>query len=1019
MNSTYAQKSSTVQKAADTKAASVIDSSAQNESLQRKADMANNAAQRAEAPRPNNTGMPDNLKSGIESLSGFSMDDVRVHYNSSKPATVQALAYTQGTDIHVAPGQEKCLPHEAWHVAQQMAGRVSPTTNINGMPVNDNAALEHEADVMGEKAVTQRISESSISNCKNMNVSDSVAQCVVLPHIKVIDPIETLPKLPFVNGDPVYPHIAFESLAGGSRVGELSELYNNVISPYKGLASVYMGVNACRYKYEKYEYYEGSEKKSGLMVSERKNGEAEADVENAVKDVKSKIVNKKRNHSITLIPFIWDMVGLGKHSDKKCDLDIAKESLKQKKKTEDRGTVKKDRKADRKAGKAKKEKTPIAGDQNLHMWQKESVAESDKTFRKASMFDDSKKEFVFPKADSYVFPFYEARSLIMEKASSSQADLYRWIDSDVRNDSSIGKIDRTYAETKMGCGKEDAVVSSGCYKWRANDDGNWQKNVRSDNPRLKPYFDTLNLYEHLFRRFFWKSLNGESKMGPFTKEVGYIPEPIVYMNSEAHKQACGNLKTEIDDRANPKSESDPDAKQDRESDIAFNKMFHAFIDEFEVSKPVKDYFDEIGPEDLDTKKLFRSKIIGARQTAFRNWNLDAAGMKEKVEKIKGHLLEAAWQEYRNKTQLEDVKASSIAEIIEEMFLKNVEVGDIIKFINVSPEHKQIFLDNLLEYSVYGERFRNVLAKVKKPKNFVLPSITEIIEEKFLKNVAVKDIIAFITENESRKRAFMGNLSEYSVYGERFQKVYAGLKETDELNEVESPSIIENIEGLFKNKSVDVGDVVAFISTSAEYKQAFLGNLSEYSNSEVRFKDVFTELMKKNAFNGVVSSIEMIEEIVKCSSKCKIELEYVLEFLKQQNLSVDPVLEKVYFAYNTEDAGKGGDSALNGLYETGVDFLCKAHAPVVLINEAISRFDLTKIGDSDDKKQNFIRILIGKMFSCGYTLESLAEVLLPIKGKMKGANKALFVNVLKEYGLDDNAQKPFFKIVFPVVGSSGT
>ena len=103
--------------------------------------------------KKNETGMPDNLKAGIESLSGFSMDDVRVHYNSSKPATVQALAYTQGTDIHVAPGQEKHLPHEAWHVAQQMAGRVSPTTNINGMPVNDNAGLEHEADVMGERAI--------------------------------------------------------------------------------------------------------------------------------------------------------------------------------------------------------------------------------------------------------------------------------------------------------------------------------------------------------------------------------------------------------------------------------------------------------------------------------------------------------------------------------------------------------------------------------------------------------------------------------------------------------------------------------------------------------------------------------------------------------------------------------------------------------------------------------------------------------------------------------------------------
>lgn len=102
--------------------------------------------------KKNETGMPDNLKAGIEDLSGFAMDDVRVHYNSDKPATVQALAYTQGTDIHVAPGQEQHLPHEAWHVAQQMAGRVEPTTEVGGLPVNDNPALEREADVMGAKA---------------------------------------------------------------------------------------------------------------------------------------------------------------------------------------------------------------------------------------------------------------------------------------------------------------------------------------------------------------------------------------------------------------------------------------------------------------------------------------------------------------------------------------------------------------------------------------------------------------------------------------------------------------------------------------------------------------------------------------------------------------------------------------------------------------------------------------------------------------------------------------------------
>ncbi|WP_294611893.1 DUF4157 domain-containing protein [uncultured Bacteroides sp.] len=102
--------------------------------------------------KPNNTGLPDNLKAGVEELSGFSMDDVKVHYNSSQPATVQALAYTQGTDIHVAPGQEQHLPHEAWHVAQQMAGRVEPTTEVSGIPVNDNVGLEHEADVMGTRA---------------------------------------------------------------------------------------------------------------------------------------------------------------------------------------------------------------------------------------------------------------------------------------------------------------------------------------------------------------------------------------------------------------------------------------------------------------------------------------------------------------------------------------------------------------------------------------------------------------------------------------------------------------------------------------------------------------------------------------------------------------------------------------------------------------------------------------------------------------------------------------------------
>ena len=107
------------------------------------------------------TGLPDTLKAGIENLSGLAMDDVQVHYNSDKPAGVQAVAFTEGTDIHVAPGQEQHLPHEAWHVVQQKQGKVAPSIRLQGNNINVDSILEAEADVMGAKAshlsVTDRL----------------------------------------------------------------------------------------------------------------------------------------------------------------------------------------------------------------------------------------------------------------------------------------------------------------------------------------------------------------------------------------------------------------------------------------------------------------------------------------------------------------------------------------------------------------------------------------------------------------------------------------------------------------------------------------------------------------------------------------------------------------------------------------------------------------------------------------------------------------------------------------------
>ncbi|MCD6067615.1 MAG: hypothetical protein K0S33_2441 [Bacteroidetes bacterium] len=145
----------------------IVNSSSQVAQRQAFQEIANTAApeplKRKESPeetqqdnfqrKENNTGLPDTLKTGMENLSGYSLDDVKVHYDSAKPAQLQAHAYAQGTDIHIASGQEKHLPHEAWHVVQQKQGRVQPIQMKGGHTINDDRSLETEASTMGHKAI--------------------------------------------------------------------------------------------------------------------------------------------------------------------------------------------------------------------------------------------------------------------------------------------------------------------------------------------------------------------------------------------------------------------------------------------------------------------------------------------------------------------------------------------------------------------------------------------------------------------------------------------------------------------------------------------------------------------------------------------------------------------------------------------------------------------------------------------------------------------------------------------------
>ncbi len=113
----------------------------------------------------NERGLPGGLKSAIESLSGLDLSNVRVHTNSVNPAQVNALAYTQGTHIHLAPGHETHLAHEAWHAVQQARGRVQPAMRPqDGMRVTHDAGLERDADLMGARALARAAQMPALPN---------------------------------------------------------------------------------------------------------------------------------------------------------------------------------------------------------------------------------------------------------------------------------------------------------------------------------------------------------------------------------------------------------------------------------------------------------------------------------------------------------------------------------------------------------------------------------------------------------------------------------------------------------------------------------------------------------------------------------------------------------------------------------------------------------------------------------------------------------------------------------------
>jgi uncharacterized protein DUF4157 len=116
----------------------------------------------ADAPAPPRGGgapLPESVRDQMEQSFAADFSSVRIH-EGPQAAAIGATAFTQGEQIHFAPGAYdpsgpaglELLGHELAHVVQQRAGRVSVAQAHGADLVNADASLEAEADRAGARA---------------------------------------------------------------------------------------------------------------------------------------------------------------------------------------------------------------------------------------------------------------------------------------------------------------------------------------------------------------------------------------------------------------------------------------------------------------------------------------------------------------------------------------------------------------------------------------------------------------------------------------------------------------------------------------------------------------------------------------------------------------------------------------------------------------------------------------------------------------------------------------------------
>jgi len=105
-------------------------------------------------------GLPEGLRARMEGSFGTDFGGVQIHAESSQAAALGAEAFAYGDALHFAPGRfqpetqagQALVGHELAHVVQQRAGRVAASAQARGVAINQDPALEREADEQGARA---------------------------------------------------------------------------------------------------------------------------------------------------------------------------------------------------------------------------------------------------------------------------------------------------------------------------------------------------------------------------------------------------------------------------------------------------------------------------------------------------------------------------------------------------------------------------------------------------------------------------------------------------------------------------------------------------------------------------------------------------------------------------------------------------------------------------------------------------------------------------------------------------